>query len=326
MKRVQCPCCGNYPFENEEDSFHNICPVCFWHFDVTSNEMVDMAIGPNPVSLKQAQKNYKTLGAAEQRVLPYVRKPYDYELPENNPSTAIVEEITSATDAAVQKAGKWLPLLRRELDPLFAAKGFLAHKKHSCYYQIRDDVLSFVLLSPRSYGYECGMYIQPLYIPADTLLLTLGDEMCHMEHRRRHRFALYNDLRGEERVANVQHLNKYLASHAFAWFDKIGSPQGICRYALSRGRIGRWLFAPDVWRYEAKTYSELYLGQYKQAEKDLLTFLGILRKDHSSEIHEWVEEQETQITHLLDTLRDSPDEIPRILQNNVEHTRNNLCI
>jgi hypothetical protein len=170
------------------------------------------------------------------------------------------------------------------------------------------------------------MYIQPLYIPADTLILTLGDEISHMESRRRNRYALYNDLRPEERIANVQNLVKYLESHAFAWFDKVGSPRGICRYAFSRGRIGRRLFAPDVWRYEAKAYSELYLRQYKQAKKDLLTFRQILRKNYWSDTCDWVTEKENQITHLLHTLRECPEEIPSILQNNAEHTRMHLHV
>lgn len=221
---------------------------------------------------------------------------------------------------------KWLPLLRRELDPLFSEKGFFYHKKHSCYYKIRDDVLAFVLLSPRSYGYECGMYIQPLYIPADAFILTLGDEISHMEHRRRNRYALCNDLRPEEREANVQNIVKLLLSHAFGWFDKIGSPHGICRYALSRGRIGQRIFAPPVWRYEAKAYSELYLKNYEQAEKDLQKFQEILSREYTRETCDWNEKTEKDIAHLLHTLRECPGDISRILQQNVDQTRSNLCL
>lgn len=84
MNREKCPCCGNYTFENKEDTFHNICEVCFWHYDEISNEMADIPIGPNHVSLNEARRNYNKFGAKEERVIPYVRKPYDYELPENN--------------------------------------------------------------------------------------------------------------------------------------------------------------------------------------------------------------------------------------------------
>lgn len=83
--RVKCPCCGNYPWESRDSAFFDICPICFWQND--GMEKLDKPCGPNHVSLRQGRKNYKKFGAYMEELAEYTRKPYDYELPENNVAT-----------------------------------------------------------------------------------------------------------------------------------------------------------------------------------------------------------------------------------------------
>lgn len=84
MARFKCPCCGNYPFEDEEDAFQGICEICFYQNDEICVENPNKILGPNKLSLHQAKLNYQKLGVSEKQFANCVRKPYDYELPENN--------------------------------------------------------------------------------------------------------------------------------------------------------------------------------------------------------------------------------------------------
>ena len=80
-----CLCCGYKTIEGYETNFGytkppgtwDICEICFWEDDRVSYDKPDQATGPNHVSLREAQRNFLKFGAAEERDLPYVRKPTD---------------------------------------------------------------------------------------------------------------------------------------------------------------------------------------------------------------------------------------------------------
>lgn len=78
----KCPCCGNYTLDEEPGNTYNICPVCYWEDDTSRLNELTFSRGANPVSLEQARKNYLEYGACEPNMLPYVRKPYLYEMNE----------------------------------------------------------------------------------------------------------------------------------------------------------------------------------------------------------------------------------------------------
>jgi hypothetical protein len=78
-----CLCCGYRTIEGHKTNFgyatppetYDICTICYWQDDAVGYDKPDIAIGPNHVSLKQAQRNFVAFGASEERLLPYVRKP-----------------------------------------------------------------------------------------------------------------------------------------------------------------------------------------------------------------------------------------------------------
>ena len=90
MKRVVCPCCGNYTFEveSEKDIIIDICEVCFWQYDLAAHSKPNVSIGPNKLSLNEARENYKQFGAKREKFAndKFVRQPLAKELPENNES------------------------------------------------------------------------------------------------------------------------------------------------------------------------------------------------------------------------------------------------
>lgn len=76
-----CPCCGCLTIDDCCEVVTDICEVCFWQYDEAAQENPDKIIGPNKVSLNIAKKNYKQLGAVEERFITLVRTPYDDERP-----------------------------------------------------------------------------------------------------------------------------------------------------------------------------------------------------------------------------------------------------
>ncbi len=77
-----CPACGYYMFSalNEQSE---ICQICGWHNDLVDLQEMYRPVGPNHVSLEDAQKNFVQIGATEPRFVneekfikhPFVRKP-----------------------------------------------------------------------------------------------------------------------------------------------------------------------------------------------------------------------------------------------------------
>ena len=86
MKRQECPCCGYFTVESEDEVIVDICPVCFWQYDLVAHEKPDKNIGANHVSLNEARQNYKKYGVCKKRHIGknFTRLPLPEELPENN--------------------------------------------------------------------------------------------------------------------------------------------------------------------------------------------------------------------------------------------------
>jgi len=60
-----CPCCRFYSIGPGEDGLWDICPVCFWE---------NGGDGPNHISIAEAQKNFRSIGAIDKRSLQFVEK------------------------------------------------------------------------------------------------------------------------------------------------------------------------------------------------------------------------------------------------------------
>jgi len=79
--RYKCSCCGNYTLKDEND---DICKVCYWQEDIVQKAEPDYIGGPNKISLNQARNNYSKFGVCDKEFVTKIRKPFKYELPENN--------------------------------------------------------------------------------------------------------------------------------------------------------------------------------------------------------------------------------------------------
>jgi hypothetical protein len=71
--KYTCPCCGYKTLDEEPPGTFDICPICYWEDDNIQFADPDYAAGANKISLRQAQKNYFSFGAAEKRFQGKVR-------------------------------------------------------------------------------------------------------------------------------------------------------------------------------------------------------------------------------------------------------------
>lgn len=83
---IQCPCCGYYTIEYDNEIIIDICEICGWQYDITSQKYPNIVIGPNHVSLNEARENYKLYKVSDKNFLEkdWLREPLPEELPENN--------------------------------------------------------------------------------------------------------------------------------------------------------------------------------------------------------------------------------------------------
>jgi hypothetical protein len=63
-----CPCCDYRTLSGPGG--YDICPVCFWEDDGTSN--LDSHSGPNHRTLREARKNFGEFGAVDEAARPLV--------------------------------------------------------------------------------------------------------------------------------------------------------------------------------------------------------------------------------------------------------------
>jgi Cysteine-rich CPCC len=77
--KFQCPCCFNFTLG--EVAAYDICPVCFWEDDGTTNEH---GFSPNDISLDEGRINFQKYGASTERSIHRVRPSKPDEKPEND--------------------------------------------------------------------------------------------------------------------------------------------------------------------------------------------------------------------------------------------------
>lgn len=83
MKKYTCPCCG-YKTIEREDTFYDLCPVCFWETDPYQLANPAYSGGANRPSLQEAQQNFILFGACEKEVFAYTRLPLVDEVKDEN--------------------------------------------------------------------------------------------------------------------------------------------------------------------------------------------------------------------------------------------------
>lgn len=82
--KFPCPCCGHKTYFEKPGGTYGICSICYWEDDPEQLENPDDDCGANPISLRQAQKNYIEFGACEKNMKKNVRQPFADEPKDRN--------------------------------------------------------------------------------------------------------------------------------------------------------------------------------------------------------------------------------------------------
>ena len=88
MQKYTCPCCG-YKTIEREDTFYDLCPVCFWETDPYQLANPEYSGGANQSSLIEAQQNFILYGACEKEDIFKTRMPLVDEIKDENFQTFI---------------------------------------------------------------------------------------------------------------------------------------------------------------------------------------------------------------------------------------------
>src|SRR5207253_839828 len=80
VPRQPCPCCRHLTLWKAGHNYE-ICPVCFWEDDGQDDSDADVVRGgPNGrLSLTEARRSYREIGATDRYALKFVRPPEAYE-------------------------------------------------------------------------------------------------------------------------------------------------------------------------------------------------------------------------------------------------------
>lgn len=76
-----CPCCGYLTLAEEPPGTYEICDVCFWEDDYVQFKDESYRGGANDMSLEEARRNFKELGAKSREHVKLVRDPSPEEIP-----------------------------------------------------------------------------------------------------------------------------------------------------------------------------------------------------------------------------------------------------
>lgn len=99
--------------------------------------------------------------------------------------------------------------------------------KRLAFYKIRDGVLSFVLFDNRVAGFVSGIYVMPLYIPNENLILDYGNQIWRMNIRNAKHYDLDCDMPDEEILQHLENIKYYLQETGFPLLERFGTPQGV---------------------------------------------------------------------------------------------------
>lgn len=161
---------------------------------------------------------------------------------------------------------------------------------HLGFYIIRDGVMSFVLFDGKSTGFESGLYVLPLYIPNENLILDYGNQIWRMDIRNAAKYALNCDMSEEWILRPIEQTKRYLQNTGFALLEHFGSPQGIIESISRKARTFDFFFTNEKKMrpadffftgakklHVAAAFSYFYCGDAKRGQRCYKKLLSILR-------------------------------------------------
>lgn len=149
--------------------------------------------------------------------------------------------------------------------------------KHFGFYKIRDGVMSFVLFDNRIAGFVSGIYVMPLYIPNENLVLDYGNQIWRMDIRNVKQYVLDCDMSDEEILQHLENIKYYLQETGFSLLERFGTPQGVIESISRKKHPVDFFFTDAKHLHVAATFSYFYCGNAKKGLSCYKKLLSILR-------------------------------------------------
>lgn len=203
----------------------------------------------------------------------------------------------------------WLPKqvvwkqVRLHLDPLLKAHGFQRSANRK-YWRIRDGMLQLVLLLRSDSYIKVDIAIQPLFVPVTYIVLAFGERLGFLAHGRDYMIDLETEpemLQGLQRAVND------LQRAGLPFLDHLATVRELATFYadgwIKDGKIMAGLSGGMFWVWLGFCYA--YLGEYDLAIR--LIEENYLKTGPTGAVY-------TSSIVFLDVLKNSPDDVPALLE------------
>lgn len=147
--------------------------------------------------------------------------------------------------------------IARSINPFMKEHGFF--RKSLCFYKFSNDIAFCIeLLCPSELIYvHC--YIMPLYIPTPCRHFSYGNRLSEIVGNEVEVLSVHCTM--NEITAWIIKLCESLQHNVFPFFDRIGNPEKLAKYALSSEcNKEHYFFCPKLQLYRLAYYTYSYRG------------------------------------------------------------------
>lgn len=211
-------------------------------------------------------------------------------------------------------------MIKKTLAQFAKEQNFIFYKP-TILVRISRDTLQIVNFDVYAIGFDCKVAIQPLFLPNDSISLSLGNRLSHLGV---HLPGIWGQGNEQEVVEDFEQVKGLLVRNALPWFEEVGHPKGIVNF-LKDDNFEKnkdiIVGLPPFLRRLLLAMGYLYEENYILAKSELKIFYE-LAKD---ETKPWMLEFRkfaNQITELIDT--EDSSELTQHLQNIIQDTKSNL--
>ncbi len=134
----------------------------------------------------------------------------------------------------MQPSGLLQRLIREAMRPFARQYGF-AFVKRTLLGRVHEDTLHIINFDVINPDFNCTVAIQPLYVPASFIVLSLGSRLEHVGPQVP--WGSWGSGKNEDEIRrNLVQVRGLLVAHALPWLAEVGTPGSIVSFIESVAR------------------------------------------------------------------------------------------
>lgn len=213
----------------------------------------------------------------------------------------------------MEKKKEFIKLIKKVLTPFAREHDFIFYNP-TILIRLNKDTLHIINFDLGTAGFTCDVAIQPIYVPAESLVLSFGNRLSRFNVLINERWK-YGESQQEDEF-NLLQIVELIKENVLIWFEEVGSAKGIISF-IEKGLVNDTKLIigfPPFMKNLYLGFSYLYEEKIKLAEGALHQVLDNLVADSRT----WAVELKQVVNALLLLADDEPEEITKILQEYVE--------